>query len=237
VYASPKPVVRLAAPVLAALLAGCAGTPQQFEVKEVYVCAADQCGPAGRSVTASQMLQAMYNLLQRNDGKDYTFCSSDPQTRGCESEGVCHFVQGGPIPGIGCQARGNLSQIKIDGEGRKLLGRGNDYKTFIAVPLVCVSHDTTVSVRTVDEITLEATPYYCNWMGVGNMSVSFNLAVDFVDFDRGRLGGYYSHAVAGNAFGKGSGYALLQFAEPMPRGQNWLAQPRTDQGDSLPRRP
>ena len=55
------------------------------------------------------------------------------------------------------------------------------------------------------------------------MTTTFSFAVESVDLDRGRLGGYWAHAVAGTGNGKGSGYAVIQFPRTMPRGENWLA--------------
>ena len=208
--------------IAAALLAGCAGAPQVEKVTQVYVCAGQECGNASQSYTATQLLRAVYALFQRNDGKDFTICQSDPQSRNCESEGVSYFVQGGPIPGVGSQASGKLENVKLDAAKQAITGRMSSYLRFIGIPLACVPHDSTISVRGVDEITITDEPYYCNWMAVGNMTASFSFAVESVDFDKGRLGGYWSHSVVGNAGGKGSGYAVIQLAEPMPRSENWL---------------
>jgi hypothetical protein len=59
-------------------------------------------------------------------------------------------------------------------------------------------------------------------MVVGTMSATFNFAVDSLDFNRGEIGGYWSHAVSGTGNGRGSGYAILQFPKAMPHGENWL---------------
>ncbi|HZQ74665.1 MAG TPA: hypothetical protein VFB08_17240 [Burkholderiales bacterium] len=206
----------------ALLLAGCAGAPQVEKVTQIYVCAAEDCGPAGQSYTAPQLLRAVYRLLEKNDGKDFTICSSDIQSRNCQSEGVAYFVQGGPIPGVGSQASGKMEKVKLDAANQAIKGTMSSYLRFVGIPLACVPHDTTVAVRGIDEITITDEPYYCNWMAVGNMTASFSFAVESVDFDKGRIGGYWSHSVVGNAGGKGAGYAVLQFPETMPRGENWL---------------
>jgi hypothetical protein len=204
------------------LLAGCAGAPQVEKVTQIYVCAAEDCGPAGQSYTAPQLLRAVYRLLQKNEGKDFAICESDIQSRNCQSEGVSYFVQGGPIPGVGSQASGKMEKVKLDAANQSVTGTMSSYLRFIGIPLACAPHDTTVAVRGIDEITITDSPYYCNWMAVGNMTASFSFAVESVDFDKGRIGGYWSHSVVGNAGGKGAGYAILQFPDAMPRGENWL---------------
>ena len=208
--------------VLALLLAGCAGAPQVHEVKEVYLGAADQCGPAARSYSGTEMLQALYRLFKANEGKDFKICESDAKTRNCASEGVSYFVQGGPIPGVGSQASGAMADVKLDAAAQAVKSTMSSFLRFVGIPLACVSHPSTVLVRSADEITITDEPYYCNWMAVGNMTATFSFAVESIDLDKGRLGGYWSHAVAGNAGGKGAGYAVLEFPNRMPAGENWL---------------
>ncbi|MBV8032297.1 MAG: hypothetical protein JO035_12380 [Betaproteobacteria bacterium] len=205
-----------------ALLAGCAGAPQVEQVKEVYLCAADQCSPAARDHSGAELLQGLYRLFKANEGKDFRICESDIKTRNCQSVGVAYFVQGGPIPGVGSQASGKMTEIKLDPAAQAVKSTMASYLKFIGTPLACVSHASTLLVRSADEITITDDPYYCNWMVVGNMTASFSFAVESIDFDKGRLGGYWSHAVAGNAGGKGAGYAVIEFPVTMPAGENWL---------------
>ena len=209
-------------PVVCVLLAGCAGAPQLYEVKSVYVCASEECGQAGQKFSAAQMLRALHKLLLANDGLEYKVCSSDPKTRNCESEGVGYFVMGGPIPGRGAQASGKMSAARLDTATQSLRYRVSPNLTFNGMPLACVEHDASITVRSSDEISAEDTPYYCNWMAVGNMTATFSFAVELVDLDRGRLGGYWAHAVAGTGNGRGGGYAVIQFPRSMPPGEHWL---------------
>jgi hypothetical protein len=90
--------------------------------------------------------------------------------------------------------------------------------------VACKATAATLSVHSPDEISLEFEPRFCAWMVVGTMSATFNFAVDSLDFNRGQIGGYWSHAVSGTGNGRGSGYAILQFPKAMPRGENWLAE-------------
>ena len=208
---------------VAVILAGCAGAPQLYEVKTVYTCAAEECGQAGQKFSAGQMLRALHKLIVAKDGQEYKVCASDPKTRNCESEGVGYFVMGGPIPGRGAQASGRMSGAVLDAATQQVNYRMAANLTFNGTPLACVEHDSKVMVRSADEISIEDAPYFCNWMAVGNMTTTFSFAVESVDLDRGRLGGYWAHAVAGTGNGKGSGYAVIQFPRTMPRGENWLA--------------
>lgn len=207
---------------VAVVLAACAGTPQLAEVKEVYVCAAGECGPASQRYSAGEMLHGLYTLLKQNEGTEYVICSSTPAGRNCDSEGVGYFVMGGPIPGRGSQSRGRYTNVQHDAASRVVTATASNQLLFIGTPLVCADTKHTLTVRSADEIVGADENYYCNWAGVGNMTASFNYVVDYVDLDRGRLGGYWQHGVAGTGVGKGVGYAVLQFPAAMPKGENWL---------------
>jgi len=215
--------IRLTLPVAAmALLAGCAGAPQQYSVKEVYVCAAEECGTAGHKYSARQLLDAFRQLFKANEGEKAEICESDPKTRSCESIGLCHFVQGGPFPGMGCGNSIAFGTVAKDNKPGQIAINANMARTFLGASLACADMNGTISVRSADEISYEVEPHYCNWMGVGNMTATFNLAIESLDLDRGQIGGYWNHAVAGTGVGSGSGYAILKFPKGMPRGENWI---------------
>ena len=203
-------------------LVGCANPPQLFEVKSIYICAGEECGPAGQRASTEQMLRGLQRLFEENDGLEYKVCMSDIKTRNCQAEGLGYFVMGGPIPGKGSQTAGKFSKPKLDTVKQELAYANHPNLFFNGIPLVCVSHPGKVTVRSSDEITLVDDGYYCNWAGVGNMVATFNFAVESIDFDRGRIGGYWSHGVAGLGAGKGQGYGVISLSKGIPRNVNWL---------------
>lgn len=97
--------------------------------------------------------------------------------------------------------------------------------TGLGIPAFCAAHEATITAHTVDEIVWEDAPYYCNWMIIGNSTNTFSFAVESVDFDRGIIGGYWTHAITGNGPGAASGYAVFVFPKTMPRGEDWLTEP------------
>lgn len=212
-------------PVAAAaslLLSGCAAIPQQSAVKEVRVCGAEDCDTTGRKYSATQLLTGFQQLLKANEGEKVTICDSDPKTHACESVGICQFVLGGILPGNGCSQNIVFSEIAKGKQTDQLNLKADMPLTFIWTPVACKATAATLSVRSPAEISLEFEPRFCAWMVVGTMSATFNFAVDSLDFNRGEIGGYWSHAVSGTGNGRGSGYAILQFSKAMPHGENWL---------------
>lgn len=204
------------------LLSGCAGTPRLDQVDKVYLCAREQCGQAGQKYDAGSMFNGIYQLFRQNEDTVFKVCEADPASHACTEDSISYFVMGGPIPGKGSLEEGKIAGISVDQATNTLETTVASNMKFIGTPLVCADHTTVVKVLSADRITLEDRPYYCNWMAVGNVMASFNMAVDYVDLDKGRIGGYYAHAVSGTGMGKGSGYAVLRFPIRMSANENWL---------------
>lgn len=212
-----------AAAVLVAGLVGCAGAPRTAGPGPVRICAAGQCAAAGQRYTDDQILRALNRLFQANDGAGFRFCNSDPGTRSCLDRDLGYFVLGGlVIPGRGSSSSGRLREVKLDAATRSIRYVMSMDLRFLGIPLLCADHGAVLAVRAIDDIVITDNPYLCNWMAVGVMTASFSFVVDSIDLDKGRLGGYWRHAVAGTGNGRGHGYALIEFASAMPPGEDWL---------------
>jgi len=208
--------------VAALLVSACTAIPQQQAVKTVHVCAAADCGSTDQAYSTVQLLAGFRQLLKENEGEPVTICNSDPRTRTCESAGFCYFVLGGILPGNGCAKSIVFNEISSSPNSDQFSLKAKMPLTFIWTPVSCDTMTGTVSGHSPDEISIEFQPYYCNWMKVGPMTATFNLAVDSLDLSRGQVGVYVSHAVKGGGNGRGSGYVVLQFPKSMPDGGNWL---------------
>jgi hypothetical protein len=212
----------LFAATAALLVTGCTAIPQQHAVKEVHICDAENCDSANQ-YSIGQLLAGFHQLMKVNEGEKVMICDSDPKTRACKSVGICQFVLGGFIPGNGCAKDIVFSEVAASEQFGQIGLKANMPITFIWTPLSCETPTATLSIHSPNEIYMEFKPRYCNWMVVGNMSATFNFAVESLDLNRGQIGGYWSHAVTGNGNGRGSGYAILKFPKAMPNGETWLA--------------
>ncbi len=210
--------------LLTAGLTGCATTSPLHEIKTIQVCAAKECSGASQRYSADQLLHALDQLFQANDGAGMKFCSSDPTTRVCTGNDVGYFVLGGILPGRGSSSSGKVRQVRLDAADQLIRYKMSMYLRFLGAPLVCAEHDAVLSVRSVHDIAITDTSYPCNWLVMGIMSASFSFVIDSIDFDKGQLGGYWKHGVTGTGYGRGHGYALIEFPNSMPRGENWLTQ-------------
>ncbi len=208
-------LIPMAACLGAALLTvGCVATPQQQAVKEVRICA-EHCTVPDPTYSVQQLRDGFQQFLKANAGEKVAICDSNPTTRACDSVGICQFVLGGIIPGNGCAQSITFSEIIADSQAERTRLKADMPLSFIGTPVKCDTTAGTFSIHSVNEISLVLEPRYCNWMVVGNMSATFNFVVESIDLQRGRIGGYWSHAVSGTGNGKGSGYAVLTFPKPI----------------------
>jgi len=214
---------RLLLPAAVLLFSGCAAIPQQHNVKEVHICNAADCDTASHKYSAGQLLTGFQQLLKTNEGEKVAICDSDPKTRTCKSAGFCQFVLGGILPGNGCAQSIVFSEIAKGNQTGQLSLKADMPLTFIWTPVYCAVVPATLSVHSPNEISIEFQPRYCNWMAVGNMTATFEFAVESIDLNHGQISGYWSHAVQGTGNGRGSGYMVLKFPKSMPPRENWFA--------------
>ncbi|MEW6670119.1 MAG: caspase family protein [Thermodesulfobacteriota bacterium] len=202
-------------------MTGCAGTVRLDKVEAVTVCAGGKCSPADHSTDAAALRGAIYRLLKSGEGGRYAACAASPDSRKCSSKGLSHYVQGGPIPGVGTLRGMEIAEVGYDPSTEKIVAVVDPDLYFIGTPLITTKHKTVVTVAAPNHITVVDEDSYTNWMAVGNQVFSFNFAVDYIDIDRGVLGGWYGWGVTGIGTGGGSGYALLTF--PKTGDSSWFA--------------
>ena len=204
------------------VFSGCANEPQLYEVKGVYICAAEECSTAGQKVSSAQLLNGLQKLLQANEGVNYRYCDSNNKTRSCKDIGLGYMVLEGALPGKAFFVNGRFSQVNLNKLGQ-FIEYGQNSELFInATHLTCSAHKGKINIRSVDEITLIDDEYACKTKEGGTFNVTYNFAVESIDFDRGRIGGYWAHSIKGVGVGGGKGYGIIELRKPMPKGENWL---------------
>jgi CHAT domain-containing protein len=230
---------------LSATLLGCAGTEQRgteqlgsvdplnvctFEdcgvlSALVHVCAAGDCDATGRRYPADQVLSALHRLLAANDGLEYKLCESDKRSRQCIAENVGHTVFAMVVPGPGTQSSGTIRNPQLNASSNTIRMNKSDPKQFFGTPVICSDHGSTITMTYGGHIVLTDDRYWCNWAAVGIMTAEFSFAIESIDFEKGRITGFWFHALTGTGNGSGTGFAALQFQKGMPKGENWLGAP------------
>jgi len=185
-------------------------------VKEVNICAAEKCKPVTQTYSSEQLLSNFEDLIKRNETHEIPICSADAKTHRCTSEKVCYFVLGGLLPGNGCADNLTFNEVTKGQATNQINMKTVMPLSFISTRVSCDAAVTTLSVKTVNEISIELEPYHCSWMVMGQMKAKFSFFVDWIDKEHGQIGGYWNHSVTGTGNGSGSGYAILKFPNNLP---------------------
>lgn len=186
------------------------------EINNINLCIGGQCQLAEQLYNKETLLNQFQQLLKANEGLQVNFCKAENRDNKCTTAKVCHFVLGGIIPGNGCSQGMTFKEPELNPQSAEITMKADMPLTFIGTPLVCTTAASSVSVRSMNDMTLELKSHFCSWMAVGAMSAKFNIRIDSINFDKGEIGGYWKHSVKGTGMGSGSGYVVLQFPNNIP---------------------
>lgn len=178
-------------------------------VTMVSMCSGGKCQSGTQ--TNQQLLNSFYELIKANNQQQIPICSADAKTHTCKSEKVCYFVLGGLLPGNGCAENLQFNDAEKSKVSTQMTMKTVMPLSFIGTTVRCDSAATTLSIQSTNQIAIELEPYHCSWMVMGQMKARFSFFVDWIDQDRGHIGGHWNHSVAGTGNGSGSGYAILKF--------------------------
>ena len=194
---------------IALFLSGCAGVAK---VDHISLCAKGECNFVDKnSQVKEEFISSLFGLMKINEGISASICEADLATKSCIESGVSFFIQGGIIPGKQTDNQTMISNISYDKKSQEIKFTSTNVGTFAGVPLSCENSEVNLAVNSLSEFKMTWN-YYCNWMGVGNAWSEREFTIDYVDLDKGILGGYYSVSVVGLlVLGGGSGYQLLKF--------------------------
>jgi len=190
--------------LMAVSLGGCAA--QVTSSGSLEVCRGGRCAPAREMVTKAELADTLYEMFRTS--ATYGVCDANGRT--CKDKDISFFVQGGPIPGRGTVEALEGSSVTLDRD-KGQIRLGLTYRAaFIGVSTVCERSDSVITVTSLSDVQIESTGFYCNWLLVGNAVMNARYAIDFIDIDRGVLGGHYAMGVVGIlAGGSGTGEFIL----------------------------
>ena len=181
----------------------------------VLVCRAHQCANASYSMSRGFLFNKINQMLQNNRGKSILICEADPASHICLHDGIV-------IP-----AKTSFSDVDVVIEGMKLtderLVPGTtemdvvlDYKirannTFPR----CQLGVSRLGVGFLDKVELTTDDILCAMTETGRTALNATYTIDYLDFDYGFIGAYYTVGVGEAVRGEKSGYVLMRMtAEP-----------------------
>lgn len=180
----------------------------------ILVCRSKQCAKAEYSMTREFLYNRMLKMFESNLNKDILLCEADPVSRVCYNHGI-------RVP-----ANTNMFDVEITIPSARLLDakllKGQtaldlifDYAVDInGMRAVCQSSITRLSVDFIDKAQMISPGFDCRFTTTGNTALNASYNIDYVDFDYGTIGAYYTVGIAEAIRGGASGYLLMRFVEP-----------------------
>lgn len=223
--------------VVISLLSSCAHPPPQLmpaydPQSAVEICAGGECGKAGERFALDDIAKAIAEMFKVNGPGVWDFCEANRSDRRCVQEQLTYTVYGA-IPATGYVPNGALrAGARYDGK-RSVSFRVNVPTIVFDTPSVCDDARSTLSVRSSNNILWLSNPYMCSWGGgAKTIKAEGQYGIDYIDFDRGVMGGEFAIRVSegGNGFTKG--YAVTRLPTGMEEVKEaWLrpkgVQPKT----------
>lgn len=213
---------------ISAFLIGCAHPPPPMipayqPQSAVEICAGGECGNLGEKFALDDVAAAIAQMFKTNGPGVWDFCVANRDDRRCINSQLSYPVYGiitatGYVPGGALR-----SGARYDGK-RGVSFRVNIPTIVFDTPSVCDDARSTLSVRSAQNILWLSNPYLCSWGG-GSKTINAEgrYGIDFIDFDRGVMGGDFVIRVSQGGNGFTQGYAVTRLPTGMQSArQVWL---------------
>ncbi len=217
--------------LLAWFLTSCAPPPPpmmapHMPAEAVKVCAGGECGKAGERFALEDIAKATATMMKVNSPGVWDFCEADPQTRQCISDRLSYPVHN-IITATGHVPQGALrGEVRYDGKGTVNV-RVNIPTIIFNTAAICDDARSTFSFRSAKHFVWFSNPYKCSWGGgPHNILAEGRMGIDFIDFDRGLMGGEYIIRVSEGGNGYGTGYMMTRLSTGMKDAQAVWLQPK-----------
>lgn len=198
-------------------LYGCSAVKPQT----VTFCENRQCNTIKEIDSKQELLGKLSKLIKKNLNRNITLYETLPgkivgglETASYFEKGFSFYVQGGPMPGVATVKTIKFTDIVyIDRENLEIKLRVSPRGTWNVTPLLFAEADAVISIKSTTEIRYESF-YLLTWMVVGTSVWSHEWLIDYIDVDKGILGGYYAIKGGGPlTLGGGKGYVQLSFRQ------------------------
>ena len=201
------------------LLAGCAvGKPSV-----VKYCENNTCDIIKEESPKQEILVKIYNLIKKNLNKSFPLYETTPgkilnvnEKDSHVDKGFSFYQQSGPTPGISTIKSIKFTDIiYLDRENMELKLMVSPGGAWNLMPVFTFPAAGILSIKSATEIRLEST-HVASWLVIPGITHTEWL-IDYIDFDRMIMAGYYAAQVVGPlSFGRGRGYIQIDMGRTAP---------------------
>ena len=202
------------------LLSVCLITTQTLAQNGLLVCRARQCAETSYTMSQGFLFNKIDQMMKRNIGKAVLLCEADPVSHVCLNQGLTVPAQTAIEP-IDIKIAGlELTDSQLI-SGQTALKAVFDYKIKANATFPkCQLGVSQLTVSDVDKVELATNDFDCQITETGNTAINATYNVDYLDFDYGFIGAYYTIGVGETVKGDKTGYVLMRFTDKAPWGDN-----------------
>lgn len=188
----------------------------------ILICRAKQCTKLEKVMTKSYIFNYFVDFFENNLNQDILLCDADPVYHVCYD----HQISIPVVAGV-AKTTLKLPLIRlIDANLAKNQTRLNlllDYTFLMDGKIVpCKTSSSQLIVDSPRSISISSPAFGCDITETGKNSVNLQFVIDYIDFDYGTLGGFYTIGFAENTQGERQGYLLWRFTKEQPSTVNTL---------------
>jgi len=181
-----------------------------FAERPVVICRDFNCTRLNNRITRTFLFNSLANMMMTNSHSRLYICEADPFSRSCLQSGISFPVRSGIANALVKIPKATISQVNLS-TGLSRATVDMNYEMLVnGIQRVCEPTVMDISVPNNSQATLVNREFSCNFTSDGTANVSLLLNIDYIDFDYGLIGGYYSVGVQGATFGGGMGYLVFK---------------------------
>lgn len=178
------------------------------------VCQNKKCYPAEASLTRKSLFDRIQNLINENVNKDILICEADSYSKMCLTKGFSL-----PLHSSSVSTKINFLSAKIISNESIENSTGTDliidYKTKSDnIFPNCQTAPSRLGILDKNSIQMVAPDFTCSFGNLNQSTISLTYHIDYINFDNGTIGAYYSIAAGQRLKGQSHGYVLFRFAQP-----------------------
>ena len=182
----------------------------------VLVCRSHQCANAPYSMTKGFLFNKIAQMMENNIGKTVLVCEADPASHVCLEEGLKVPAETAYSP-----VQVTVKNLKLTDEKKLNGATGLDLVLDYQIQAdrtypPCQLGLSRLMVNYTDQVELTTQDFMCNITETGQTAINATYNVDYLDFDYGFIGAYYTIGVGGAVRGDKTGYALFRFTAKPP---------------------
>lgn len=184
--------------------------------QSLLICRGQQCGDAKYTMTKEYLFNQVADLFQKNIGKEVLICEADPVSHRC-------FDPALRIKGTSNMVKADISIPSAEILDAKLVKGKTTLEAILDFTVDvnntrprCQSSLTNINVESVDHVQMDMKGFDCAFTATGNSTLNMAYTLDYIDFDYGTMGAYYTIGSGKVVRGGKTGYALFRFTEKMP---------------------